>query len=97
MSTTPVIIESYEAAIMKNGALILTFDADDDFLPRGDLTSATVCGNGALALRWANGVTVLLPDVGMNAALAKSAASAPVVDVRWTADGLFRGSEFRRP
>ena len=97
MSAPPVIIQAYEAAIMKAGHLIITFDADDDFAPKGDLVSADVHGNGALALTWSNGTIALLPDVGMTAALAKSAASAPEISVRWVADGLFRGSEFRRP
>jgi len=92
-----IVVESYEAAIMKSGRLVLTFDAPDDFLPRGDLVSATVGGNGMLALTWSNGVGVLLPDVGLNAALAKSAAMAPEISVRWVADGLFRGSELGRP
>jgi hypothetical protein len=88
----PVVIEAYEATLLKSSAIVLTFDTDD-FAPAGNLISAEI-ESGMLILEWADKTRAMLPD-GRDK-LAAYITAAPTISVRWLADGLLRGADFAR-
>ncbi len=95
MSTMSTLaVERWEARVEKqSGRMVITFDGPDDFQPAGDEVVVTVNRkSGVLELAWARGGRARLLDGGR---LADVLVAAPEIDVRWTADGLFRGASVR--
>jgi hypothetical protein len=85
-----LIVEHWEAATLRAGGMRITFDADDEFRPAGDVIKASQdSGTGAMVLTWADGTTAWILDGG-------DLDVSGGLEVRWFADRLLRGAEFHR-